>query len=250
MKVFFTVCLLITLPYCYIIGQSDLSFANLRILVHLDGEVPSLPEIEVDKDIPFCGVSMRDPVLLVRDGFVQNTVVSIDWRGESPAFDKPEPITLSGSHCLMKPRIQTARSGVVLQLNSKDTITHNPHGWLDDERTVFNITIMDPTHFFRRRLKSPGRYRVDCDTHTWMRAFIWVFDHPFHAVTDEDGSALIPNLPPGTYTVRSWHEVLGERSGHVTVEANHSITWEVTYQLADHRPDHLKPKTKKPWLEK
>ena len=41
-----------------------------------------------------------------------------------------------------------------------------------------------------------------------------VLDHPFFAVTDDDGTFTIPNLPPGKYTLEAWHEELGPRPGH------------------------------------
>jgi hypothetical protein len=37
-------------------------------------------------------------------------------------------------------------------------------------------------------------------------AYIGVVDHPYHAVTGEDGAYRIENLPPGTYVIEAWHE--------------------------------------------
>ena len=34
-----------------------------------------------------------------------------------------------------------------------------------------------------------------------------VFNHPFFAVTGDDGTYTISGLPPGTYTVSVWHEI-------------------------------------------
>ena len=35
---------------------------------------------------------------------------------------------------------------------------------------------------------------VRCDIHPWMRAFLAVLPHPFHAVTGPDGTFTIPNI--------------------------------------------------------
>ncbi|HSE90632.1 MAG TPA: hypothetical protein VLJ79_30765, partial [Candidatus Binatia bacterium] len=48
-------------------------------------------------------------------------------------------------------------------------------------------------------------------------AYIHVFDHPYFAVTDEQGLFTIPNLPAGTYVLKAWHEDLGVRSQEITV---------------------------------
>ena len=39
-----------------------------------------------------------------------------------------------------------------------------------------------------------------------MKTFVGVVDHPFYAVTAEDGSYEIKGLPAGTYTIEVWHE--------------------------------------------
>ena len=47
---------------------------------------------------------------------------------------------------------------------------------------------------------------VKCNQHPWMRAYVGVLQHPFFAVTDENGKFEIKNVPPGTYTLVAWHE--------------------------------------------
>ncbi len=51
-----------------------------------------------------------------------------------------------------------------------------------------------------------------CNVHPWMRAFVFVFDHPYYAVTPATGAFNLLNLPPGTYTVEAWQEKLGRRA--------------------------------------
>jgi hypothetical protein len=70
---------------------------------------------------------------------------------------------------------------------------------------------------------------VRCDVHGWMEAYIAVVDHPFYAVSDERGSYEIRGLPPGTYTVETWHERLGTQSTEVTVAAQETQMAEFRY---------------------
>ena len=61
---------------------------------------------------------------------------------------------------------------------------------------------------------------VKCNIHDWMHAYIGVVDNPYFATTRDDGSFVLPNLPPGTYTVTAWHETLGTEQATVTVAAS------------------------------
>ena len=58
------------------------------------------------------------------------------------------------------------------------------------------------------RFERPGIVRVFCDIHSHMNAFILVFAHRYFAVTDDDGRYRIENVPPGTYTVEVWNEMI------------------------------------------
>lgn len=47
---------------------------------------------------------------------------------------------------------------------------------------------------------------ISCDVHPWMKAYAWVFDHPYHAVTDKDGNFEIKHVPAGAEVeVVLWH---------------------------------------------
>ena len=49
--------------------------------------------------------------------------------------------------------------------------------------------------------------RLQCDAgHTWMNGWIYVFDHPYYAVTDEAGTFTIKDVPAGEHTLELWHE--------------------------------------------
>jgi hypothetical protein len=51
--------------------------------------------------------------------------------------------------------------------------------------------------------------KLACNIHPWMSAWIRVFDHPYFAVTDENGKFEIKLAPAGNYRLVSWQEVVG-----------------------------------------
>ena len=228
-------------------AYSDKETGTIQGRVLLEGNVPDLPQIVADKSIDFCGETLTDFVLVVQDQGVQGAVISIDWEGHAPIKSEPEFISLQSRQCRFQPRIQATQVGTLLQLKSGDEITHNPHGWWNDTKTVFNITLLNPNTKFKRKLKWEGIYRVECDTHTWMKAYILVFKHPFYAVTDTKGVFEIKNVPVGSYTIRVWHEVVGEQTSIVVVKPGKTTLVDFIRPLIDHRPEKLKPKTTLPW---
>jgi hypothetical protein len=48
---------------------------------------------------------------------------------------------------------------------------------------------------------------IGCGIHNWMHGILWIFEHPYHAVTGEDGTFEIKNVPTNVeLTFVAWHE--------------------------------------------
>jgi hypothetical protein len=76
----------------------------------------------------------------------------------------------------------------------------------------------------------PEFVRVKCDVHPWMTAYIAVFDHPFFAVTGEDGRFQIDHLPAGTYTLIARHERYESLERQITVTGDQPVDVQFEYQ--------------------
>ena len=63
-----------------------------------------------------------------------------------------------------------------------------------------------------------------------MRAWVVVADHPFYALTNEQGEFMLDNVPRGEYTLQLWQESLGTVTKDVTVrdEAITTVTAEMS----------------------
>ncbi len=63
-------------------------------------------------------------------------------------------------------------------------------------------------------LESPP-IQYKCTVHPWMTGYVRIFDHPYFAVTDEDGKFEIKNAPVGKFRIVYWHEngIRGGRAG-------------------------------------
>jgi len=78
-------------------------------------------------------------------------------------------------------------------------------------------------------MKAAEFFRVKCDVHPWMSAYLVGLENPFFATSGEDGTFAIRNLPPGEYTLTAWHEQLGTKEIPVKVEAGKPAEVQVSF---------------------
>jgi hypothetical protein len=64
-----------------------------------------------------------------------------------------------------------------------------------------------------------------------MKGWWIVAETPYTVISDENGNYSIVDIPPGTYVLKLWHEVLGESEQTVVVKANGSTAINVTLEL-------------------
>ena len=92
---------------------------------------------------------------------------------------------------------------------------------------TWKVAGMKMTHVFD---KPEVMVPFKCDVHGWMNAYVGVLDHPYFAVTKDDGKFELKDLPAGTYTVTAWHEKLGPMTQSVTIGAKESKDVNFTFK--------------------
>lgn len=183
------------------------------------GAPPPERTIEVT-DLEICpgGVVKDESLLVDPTGGISNVLVWVN--APPPAGDRvpSDPAILTMAKGRYEPRVLAMRSGQKLVLSNEDPVRHNPHH-LSKESLSFwagsHVAGRMPDPGESKVIGTAGRAEppapVKCDVHSWMRASLVVFDHPWFAITAADGTFKIPGLPDGEHEVRFWHEKLGER---------------------------------------
>ena len=73
---------------------------------------------------------------------------------------------------------------------------------------------------------------MKCDIHSWMKSYQLILDHPYAAVTDENGAFEIPNLPAGKHEFVIWQESGGRLEKEYAVTIKGDDTTEVEIEFA------------------
>jgi len=184
------------------------------------GKAPAPKTLPVTKNPEACGTSKKSEELVVgKGGALQYAVVYLaDIQKGKPAT--AATVTLDQKACVYVPHVQAAVKGSKVVIRNSDPVMHNVHATLKAAgRLLFNVG-MPGQQNVNKSLRRPGIAEVTCDAgHTWMKAFIYVFEHPYFAVTGADGAFRLTDVPPGTYKLTVWHETLGEKTQTVTVAA-------------------------------
>ncbi len=187
--------------------------------VVFQGDVPTRKIIPT-KDQAVCGKPRDEPVILVgSDKGVEDAVVYLKEVAKGKAWGKPEKTPeLDNVKCRFDPTVQVIQAGSIDVVNT-DPVLHNTHGFYG-KRTAFNLALPNQGQRITKQLDRPGLVRVECDSHGWMLAWIYVADSPYYARTAKDGSFSITDIPPGNYTLVATQDYAGDTEIPVTVTAN------------------------------
>jgi plastocyanin len=192
------------------------------------GERPTLPPQPVFKNTDTCGKTVSDERLVVRpDGGIQGVVVNLEGVTKGKRIARDQPVQLDNKKCAFVPHVLSASVGQQLEIHNSDPFVHDAHALLGGRDTLFNVGLPSGKTV-RKPMAYPGLILINCDVrHTWMHAYLFVADHPYHAVTDASGAFRIADVPPGTYTLKLWEELLGTKEQSVTVKPGETTTVQI-----------------------
>jgi plastocyanin len=169
---------------------------------------------------------MDESVIVAADGGLKNVVITIE--GIGPSVPRGEPPVLDQINCTYVPHVLGVTVGQELVIRSQDAEPHNVH-LLADKNPAFNASMTTAGSERRVKFDQPEIMRVKCDVHPWMTAHVIVVENPFFAVTGDDGSFEIKNLPAGSYKLAAWHELFGRQEQSITLADDKPAEVSVTY---------------------
>ncbi len=214
-------------------GISGDSTVSGRVL--FTGTAPQPVKLDLSAN-PTCERQHLRPVysedlLVNKKGGLRNVLVRVKSGLPEAHWTVPVSVAkLDQVGCVYQPHVLALMAGQTLEISNSDPLNHNVHAEAFTN-TAFNVAQPPRAEKLLRQFDRPETMvPITCGVHAWMRGYVSVLDHPFFAVTDEDGDFRIDSLPPGSYTLEAVHEKLGrqERSFTVAAKARAAIDFAYT----------------------
>ncbi len=203
--------------WCLMAGSAAWG-GTIKGIVRLTGATPEPKKLTVTIDQYVCGKEKdSEDIALSPEKGIRHAVVSFQNPPSGAMWSAPlPPVQMDQKQCAFVPRVVIVPVGGTVEFLNTDRLLHNLHS-ISKENLSFNRT-QPKGRTIPIVFKKPEIIRVECDLHSWMRAWVVVADHPFYAVTNDRGEFTFDNVAPGKYTLQVWQESLGIVAKEVTVE--------------------------------
>lgn len=170
-----------------------------------------------------------EDVVVNKNGTLKNVLVYVKDGLSGKKFDALKTKAVFDQQgCVYVPHVMGLQTGQEVEILNSDPTLHNVHT-LSSANPSFNAAQPVKGMKFTKKFEKVESFRVKCDVHPWMSAYLGVFSHPFFAVTNGDGSFTIKGLPAGEYTLEAWHEKYGTQTMKVSVGASDKKTVDFSY---------------------
>jgi hypothetical protein len=201
---------------------SDGGFGTITGQLLLEGDIPKLKPLVAKGDN-----KVNDPAICAAADVPDDTLV-VDSKTKGiantfvylPKAEKIHPrlkdsatkeVAFDQKDCRFVPHALLVRTDQVVRVKSDDSCAHN---------TKTNTRSNDPVNYLLQAKDRTGRevknkapekvpVKVECNIHRWMSAWWLILDHPYAAISDDQGKFTIADVPAGEIDLVVWHERVG-----------------------------------------
>jgi plastocyanin len=172
-----------------------------------------------------------------KTGELAEAVVALRAKPVNDAARAAETVVIDQQNFNFQSETVAIRRGDSVKFTNSDQTTHN----VQTSSEIANFNVNTPgggEHTFRFERAGGTRQpaQVGCVFHSAMRAWVFVFDHPWYKLTPASGKFRLADVPPGEYDLEMVHPA-GELRWRkrVTVKAGETLRVDIRVSPDDKR---------------
>lgn len=201
--------------------------------VRFSGDVPAPVAFELRRypDRVYCGAlsdgsgyrQLRQVVVGEEQG-LKDVILTIEGIQKGKPFELQET-KLETNICQFVPFVSIMRDHHPLTVKNLDSVAHDLQIYEREREHIFIMfhrpaLIQEGTTDMIRFTGNRRGVIMQCGMHPYMQGHGLAVENPYYAITGLDGAFSINDLPAGTYRLKAWHPILGEKEQTVTVAEN------------------------------
>jgi hypothetical protein len=190
-------------------------WGNLKGKFIYDGKPPKPQTLNVDKDVEVCAKHrpVDESLLVDVNGGLANVVIYVRDKKVKvhPDYEKTAKATVrfDNEHCRFVPHILPVRITQTLELHNSDPVGHNSNMQPLGDQGINPLLAPQSAATYKFNKAQTLPQPVTCNIHNWMKGYVLPRDNPYMAVSADDGTFEIKNLPVGELEIQVWQERAG-----------------------------------------
>ena len=138
----------------------------------------------------------------------ENILVYIDTV-PGKKFDAPtQHVTIDQRKMTFLPHVAVVLQGTTVDFTNSDPVGHNVY-WPSisgNKKLAHNLGTWPQGDKKSFQFNDLGVAALLCNVHPEMSGYVLIVSNPYFAVTNKDGAFEIKDVPPGSYTLKTWSE--------------------------------------------